>query len=220
MKTVKFALLVLILCIGFSSCIDLSESEKIAEVVITDCYVNDLGHKVFVMSDGGMAEIVITEDGSHHVQFYDKNYEFLFEVSKVSKYEVQIFNKWLNTEVGSHAVLMKNTSAGTHYYYDLLIASDFSAKRKVVRVTKYDGNLNKIDGNFHLKGGLLSGSSGTGELKGEGMETQNMFINIYFEDRAPITVNAKENQLWLDVEAGSTVLEKRVNGRTSFSPLF
>lgn len=90
MKSVKFALLVLILCIGFSSCTDLSESEKIADVVITDCYVNDLGHKVFVMSDGGMAEIVITEDGSHHVQFYDKNYESLF---KVSKYEVQIFNK-------------------------------------------------------------------------------------------------------------------------------
>lgn len=218
MKSVKFALLVLILCIGFSSCIDLSEFEKIADVVITDCYVNDLGHKVFVMSDGGMAEIVITENGSHHIQFYDKNYESL---SKVSKYEVQIFNKWLNTEVGSHVVLMKSQQRDDIvYYYDIVIAPDFSAKRKVIRVTKYDGNLNKIDGNFHLKGGLLSGSSGTGELKGEGMGSQNMFINIYFEDRAPITVNAKENQLWLDVEAGSIVLEKRVNGRTSFTPVF
>lgn len=192
-----------------------SVPQKISDVTITNSYINDLGRKVFVLSDGGMAEIIIREaDKYDAVQFYDKNYNQLFEHRQNSclSLRAQNFTKWLNAEVGGQAVLVKNRK---RYYYEIVIGPDFSVERKVTRISKYDGNLNKINGSIEL--GVLLGS---GELEGEGMGCKNMFINVYFEDRAPITVNAKENQLWLDVEVGTTVIEKRINGKTYFTPKF
>lgn len=192
-----------------------SVPQKISDVTITNSYINDLGRKVFVMSDGGMAEIIIREaDKYDAVKFYDKNYNRLsrhLQNSGVSL-RAQNFTKWLNAEVGGQAVLIKD---GNDYYYEIVIGPNFSVERKVTRISKYDGNLNKINGSIELS--LLLGS---GELEGEGMGCQNMFVNVYFEDRAPITINAKENQLWLDVEVGTTVIEKRINGKTYFTPKF
>lgn len=207
------------LCCMLCSCDDTSV-QTVQTVEIVDSYVNDFGHKVFILSDGNMAELVIND--RHYkdlVRFFDQDYRELSYMPRISSApKEQIFSKWLNAEVGGQAVL-KGQENGIKYY-DIQIAPDTVIERKIARVTKYDGNLNRIDGSLKLSGGLLCGTSGSGNISGDGMGSQNMFINIYFDDRAPITVNAKENQLWLDVEAGMTVIEKRINGRTFFTPKF
>lgn len=199
-----------------------SETENVPVTVeIVNSYINDLGNKVFVMSDGGMAEIIIRNPSqSERVVFYDKSYQYLsseYRFSLKSTRTEESFRKWLNAEIGTQAFLEKSNGV---YRYNIVIAPDFYKERKVTRVTKYDGNLNKIEGSMRLSGGILCGTSGSGSIKEEGMESKNMFINIYFADRDPICVNAKENQLWLDVEAGGIVIEKRINGKTLFMPKF
>ena len=185
------------------------EEEKGIETIVNS-YVNDRGYKVFILSDGSMAEMVINKPRyKDHVQFYDREYNQL-------SYEIEdnpIFNKWLNAEVG-------DTVINWGGYYEIKISPNMCVERKIIRVTKYDGNLNKITGKIKLSAGAFGGTSGGGSISGEGMGTENMFINIFFEDRDPITVNAKENQLWLDVEEGMIVLEQRINGKTFFSPRF
>lgn len=216
-EMIKLAFLMFAMCC-FSSCEQQADEREIQEATIISSYVNDFGYKVFVISDGTMAEIIINDKTYRdQVRFLDQDYREFSYMSRISSNE-QVFLKWLNAEVGGQAVL-KEKKHGIKYY-DIKISPDTIIERKIARVTKYDGNLNRIDGSLKLSGGLLCGTSGTGNISEEGMGSQNMFINIYFEDRDPITVNAKENQLWLDVEAGMTVIEKRINGRTSFAPKF
>lgn len=196
-------------CIIYLATEEKKEEEKSIETIVNS-YVNDRGYEVFILSDGSIAEVILNKPGyKDHVRFYDREYNQL-------SLEIEhnpIFEKWLNAEVG-------DTVINWGGYYEIKISPNMCVERKVIRVTKYDGNLNKITGKIELSAGVFGGTSGEGSISGEGMGTKNMFINIFFEDRDPITVNAKENQLWLDVEEGMIVLEQRINGKTFFSPRF
>ena len=196
-------------CILYLATEEKKEEEKSIETIVNS-YVNDRGYEVFILSDGSMAEVILNKPGyKDHVRFYDREHNQL-------SLEIEhnpIFEKWLNAEVG-------DTVINWGGYYEIKISPNMCVERKVIRVTKYDGNLNKITGKIELSAGVFGGTSGEGSISGEGMGTKNMFINIFFEDRDPITVNAKENQLWLDVEEGMIVLEQRINGKTFFSPRF
>mgnify|MGYP001065389261 CR=1 FL=1 len=212
-------ILTFLICCIMCSC---SNTTEICKVDIVNCYTNELGRKIFVMSDGGMAEIIAEPACSRSVQFYDHDFNLLHRCH----YHYLIGNsplceKWMNAEVGGRAVLkVKKVAFENIYYYEVLIEPNTTIERKIARITKYDGNLNKIEGSLRISGGFLTGSSGSGKIKGIGAGVEKMFINIYFDDRDPITVNAMENQLWLDVEEGDTVIERRINGKTSFFPKF
>lgn len=94
----------------------------------------------------------------------------------------------------------------------LTLNPDYRKERTVTKVTKYDGNLAKIDG--HMTGQFLGGSSGS--LHGESMGSQGFYVNVYFDEGKPLFVNAKENQQWLDVEVGDKVIESSVNGLINY----
>ena len=52
------------------------------------------------------------------------------------------------------------------------------------------------------------------------MSYDNTFINVIFTDGDAITVNVKDNHLWLEIEPGSKVQETRINNVVSYSPVF
>ncbi len=198
------------------SCDTPSDEEfEYEDVEIVNSYVNDLGNKVFVLSDGGMVELVIDPARKFDkVIYYSKDYKKLS-----SDYDHSArFTQWLNAEISGYATCTRYKGKTLYYVYKP--APDMTTERIVVKINKYDGNLNQINGKMELSGGLLTGTSGSGELSGEGMGSKNMFINIYFDGSDPISVNAKENTLWLDVEVGDTIVEKRINGKTHFTPKF
>ena len=122
---------------------------------------------------------------------------------------------WHNCEVGQ-------TGRYTFKNIDLPICmdrlNDYVKERVVTKVTKYDGHYSKIDGSLVLNSHLLSGSSGNGKISGESVGGENFFINIYFKEGDPISVNAKDNPLWLDVAPGNIVIETRCQNKVYYSP--
>lgn len=90
---------------------------------------------------------------------------------------------------------------------------DYQKERTIKKVSKYDGSLSEIDGK--LSAVFLSGTSGS--FHGESCGSENFFINIYFDEGNPISVNARENPLWLDVEPGDIIIEKMINGLVSYA---
>lgn len=80
--------------------------------------------------------------------------------------------------------------------------------------------MHRVNGNINIKSHLLSGSSGNGTLKGENIGSEDFFINIFFEEGNPISVNTKDNPLWLDIKKGDTVVEQCLGGKILYHPKF
>lgn len=216
MKQIVFLTAVLLLCCSCSK----TELEKNECVSIVDCYVNDLGYKNFVLSNKETVEVRIDKNC---IKMYDSSFD-----ETCSDYSNATLQSWQIAEVGMAVAkydvydvdpIFGRNSRPRCYTYRPLIQQDASIKHVVTRITKYDGELNKLEGKIELRSALLHGTSGDGYMKGEGMQCPNFFINVYFDDHDPLTVNAAENQLWLDVEVGDTVIEQRIKGRTSFIPV-
>ncbi len=94
---------------------------------------------------------------------------------------------------------------------------DYQIERVIQKVTKYDGNLSEITGKLKGSSGIFGGYV-NGKISGSGVGSEDFFVNIYFEEGEPISVNAKENTFWLDVEPGNVVIEKRLNGFVTYTP--
>lgn len=138
-------------------------------------------------------------------------------------YDEAVYYRWLQAQVGQEL-----EPWGEENYFHKIIwytlipvdLPDYQIERVVKTVSKYDGSMAKIEGNLHGSQVLFYGSGG-GKIKGESMSSKDFLINIFFEeDVPPISVNVKENQLWLEIEAGCIVIEKRVNGIVSYEPKF
>lgn len=122
---------------------------------------------------------------------------------------------WYNCEVGQ-------TGRLTFWWYlpiDMDKLPDYSMERIVTKINRYNGHYASIDGSISLRGGILVSTSGDGRIYGESAGGENFFINLYFEDGPPVSVNAKDNPLWLDIVPGSKVLESRRQGKKYYTPL-
>jgi len=128
-------------------------------------------------------------------------------------YAGTLVEQWHRAKEGQKVEIFKTCKEGKIVHIEPVRVPDYKKERVVAKVTKYDGNLSRVDGEFSAI--LLSGTSGS--IHGEGMGSQNFFINIYFDEGEPISVNAKENRLWMDVEPGDIVIEKMINGLVYYS---
>ena len=96
--------------------------------------------------------------------------------------------------------------------------ADYTKERIVTKVTKYDGHYAQIDGKINLQSNFLSGTSGKGQISGESGGGEDFFINIYFKEGDPISVNASDNLLWLDIAPGDIVVETRELNKVCYTP--
>ena len=125
----------------------------------------------------------------------------------------QEIERWKRAKVGQQVYLLWVNGSGEKELkkFSLLKIPNYTKKRIVQVVNKYDGHLERLNGNISGHHLLFSGGI-EGNLKGEDMGSQDFFINLYFTEGEPLSVNAKENPLWLDIQAGDTVIESRTNG--------
>ncbi len=95
------------------------------EVEIVSCHINDLGDKVFTMSNGYTAVITLSEDDRVKLVFYNSDKHRQASYPKSSS----LFIKWMDAEVGNHAVRCQRPALILErgYYYDVIIA-DSSAR--------------------------------------------------------------------------------------------
>lgn len=120
----------------------------------------------------------------------------------------KLINNWLRARVGQGVEISLDYNDGDIVEIMPIRIPDYIRERKVVEVHKYDGHLASIDGKFSSD--FLSSTSGN--IHGESVGSEDFFVNIYFEEGDPISVNAKDSPLWLDLKPGDVVIEKMING--------
>lgn len=185
--------------------------DSIPEIYVARTFTLD-DEYVILLSNGD--KTILTKDSyGEKLVFFNNEAGF----RKIRTYSSVSWEQWSKVTVGQKVIRFKK--AGDAFYKPVALP-DYVKERIVKSVSKYDGGLNKVDGKLRMQAHLLSGSSGTGSIHGESIDCEDFFINIYFEDGKPISVNAKDNLFWLDVEKGDTVIEERLNGRIFHSLKF
>ena len=176
-----------------------------AEIVITDKNVQ--GNDIAYTFDN--CDVVIITGNEF---FY---YDRFGRLNRTRELSTEEKRTWINCEVGQTGRLT------FHWYLPIAMDKlpDYSKERIVTKINRYNGHYASIDGSVSLRGGLLSGTSGDGKIYGESAGGENFFINLYFEDGPPVSVNAKDNPLWLDIVPGSKILESRIQGKKYYTPL-
>jgi len=215
MKSIKIFVVLLVVVMSLVSCgyEEVCSSHPNDTTYVCAKYVSDDGRKTILLKNGDRIEYFIDETYgrafcSYHGEVYggklvdrDGLWQRYSDAIVGQKFfRVYRFDKFL--------------------YYRPLMVPDYETRRIVKKITKYDGSLNKIDGSINLNGRFLGGSDGRGAFKGEGMHCEDFFMNIFFEEGAPISVNAKENTLWLEVKEGDEVLEQSIGGKIIYTPMF
>jgi len=184
--------------------------------------INELdGWRVYALSDGQEMWV----DLDYQIRGVNKHVALKNREGKevCCNYENPVYYRWLKATVGQEVELWPETGYifGDIKGYTIVPVDlpDYRIERVVKTVSKYDGSMAKIDGSLHGSRGIFYGSV-NGKIKGEAMSSEDFLINLFFEDRDPISVNAKENPLWLEIKDGSIVIEKRINGIVSYEPKF
>ena len=196
---------------------------------VGDCLSSFLGD--ISLNDRSAAEIAITDkdvQGNDIAYTFDNcdvviitGNEFFYydrfgRLNRTRELSTEGMRTWYNCEVGQTGRLT--------FSWDMPIAMDklpdYCKERIVTKINRYDGHYAEIDGSISLRGGIFVGTSGEGRISGESAGGENFFINLYFEDGPPVSVNAKDNPLWLDVVPGSKILESRRQGKMYYKPLF
>ncbi len=148
------------------------------------------------------------EDGREICWTRDENRLFSWAMSKKGQF----------LEVAPRMVIRGEPRGGY-----ILIPSKSGAYRlekHIAKVSKHDGGMSEIQGEIKGSKGLFYGTV-EGKVSGSSAFSEDFFVNIWFEEGgSPISVNAKENPLWLDVEPGDIVVEQYLNGRITYSPKF
>lgn len=183
--------------------------------IVSSYTTAEAGVRYFILDNGHEVKITCGRAGySDHVDILNKNGKSLSWFRRSSHNE--LFHQWQKAKAGDN---LSYTLCDGKIFYKVNISPDYTRERVVKKVTKYDGSMSKIDGSISISGGMFY-ASGSGSIHGEAMGSQNFFINLYFEEGDPVSVCAKDNPLFLDIEAGDTIIERSINGVVSYSPKF
>ena len=216
MKNIKIFVVLLVVVMSLASCY---HEERVLcgdpndTTYVCAKYVSDDGRNTILLKNGDRIEY-----------FIDETYGRAFYIYHGEAYRGKLgdcnglWQRYSDAIVGQKFVRVYRLDK--FLYYQPLIVPDYETRRIVKKITKYDGSLNKIDGSINLNGRFLGGSDGRGAFKGEGMHCEGLFMNIFFEEGPPISVNAKENTLWLEVKEGDEGLEQSIGGRIIYTPMF
>ena len=101
---------------------------------------------------------------------------------------------WANVQIGRQVELkeMKNILFKSPIYLPKTL-KDYTVERTVVQVKRY----------------TLKTRQGTG-----------FFVNLYFRGiKQPVSVDINENPLWLEIQPGMKVKERRINGNVYYFPI-
>lgn len=203
-----FVILISFVCVLFlSSCKDSIHGETGDRYTVVETYMNDKGN-VYILNNGW--EVHLEQS---YVQIYDENMNPGYYVGIHGK----VGRLWQKVKVGTELELQKvyiESRVRKQRFLLPVKQPDYEVEKTIVKVNKYDGQLSKIDGK--LNSGFLG--NGSGNLHGEGMGSEDFFVNLYFEDGTSTSVSGKDNLRWLDVEVGDKVIEKRINNVIFYSP--
>ncbi len=183
--------------------------------IVSSYTTAEAGVRYLILDNGHEVKITCGRAGySDYVDILDRNGKSLYWFRRSSHNE--LFHQWQKAKVGDN---LSYTVCDGKIFYKVNISPDYTRERVVKKVTKYDGSMSKIDGSISISGGMFY-ASGSGSIHGEARGSQNFFINLYFEEGDPVSVCAKDNPLFLDIEAGDTIIERSINGVVSYSPKF
>lgn len=172
--------------------------------IIAAFSTQEMGVRSFILDNGYEVRV---HCNSHmytkRIEVFDANGKKLNDSSP----EDEVYSRWLRAKKGDELAYHACSDAVIYRIVD----QNYSIERVVKKVSKYDGAMSKINGNGRIDGGILS-VSGNVNIQGEGMASQNFFINLYFEEGEPVSVCAKDNPLLLDIQPGDTLIEKSIHG--------
>ena len=165
---------------------------------------------VVQLSNGCHVQILPDAD---YVIFYDQQHKREGGTTKG-----EFIYQWRNVVPGMSA---QKVLSGRQAYYRLLSAPNYVKNHIVKKVSRYGGDMRIISSSAQGKRSMITGtSSKRGYTEDKDMSYDNTFINVIFTDGDAITVNVKDNHLWLEIEPGSKVQETRINNVVSYSPVF
>lgn len=133
-----------------------------------------------------------------------------------------LYYRWMKAQKGQSVEpgSIKFLLGSDDYIFVPVDLPDYQVEKTVAAVKKYDGSMSELKGDLKGSRGVFWGNV-DGKLRGNSASSEDFFVNIYFEGGgAPISVNAKDNPLWLDIEVGDIVIEQRLNGVITYSPKF
>ena len=172
---------------------------------------------VKVSSDG----IIYLSNGSHVQLLADTDYVVFYDQQHVREggtTKGEYVYQWKHAVPG---MVAQKVLSGRHVYYEILPAPNYVKNHIVKEVSRYGGDMRIISSSAQGKRSWITGkSSQKGYTEDKDMSYDNTFINIIFEDGDAITVDVKNNYLWLEVEPGNKVQETRINNVVSYSPVF
>ncbi len=173
--------------------------------------LNDIKYRVLVL-DNGMEvwqryNAVYLKDSKMSIVAWNCGDEILY---------------WKRAKIGQPVCVTKHYKAKPKekkilegYSFELIRIPDYIKNRIVKEVNKYDGYMSKLEG--HISGGftLVSGNI-EGNIEGGSSGSQNFYVNVYFTEGDPLTVNVRENPLYMDLLPGDTIQERMTNNLVTY----
>lgn len=153
-------------------------------------------------------------DGPHQVNFLNTRLEIV-----QSEYRDAELRRWKRARVGQKVIYSKHYNSSGKLKavsFELLPFSDYTKHRVVKEVRKYDGNMSELNGNYKSSDCLVDGSA-SGIAHGKNAGSEDFFVNIYFTEGEPLSINAKMNSLFLDVRPGDVIIESCQNGSVDYA---
>lgn len=188
-----------------------SQTYELVDTVKLAAISRNQEYRIFVLDNG-----IEIWQGAHEYHYMNANLKQLASYQRTPSADVL----WDRAKVGQSVRFIrcyerrneKKADRVLHYCVDFIL-HDYIKNRIVKEVYKYDGNMSKMNGKVSRNSfwGAIDGN-----IKAEGSSSENFYINVYFTEGNPLAVDAKQNQLFMDLVPGDTVCETMINGNCSY----